>query len=304
MPSRPIFFIGSKNIGLKALRVLHLNSKEVPIKVVTFNDTKDKRTAYLKIVEYCSLNSIECFTLDGYHGLKNVIDKHSPTLCLVVGWYWIIEKQLLNKVPGGFLGIHASLLPKYRGGAPLVWAMMNNERVTGVTLFYFNEGMDSGDIIGQRSFSILKEDAIIDVVEKSEDAAVELLNEFIPQIMNGTAPRKIQFHQEATYCSQRSEEDGHIDWTQSNDKIYNFIRAQSDPYPGAFSYLNNEKITMLKSSIFQQPYFGPSGKIVGITDKNLTITCGSGAVIIEKAMVGDQIILNFRDVFKRNGILT
>jgi methionyl-tRNA formyltransferase len=172
-----------------------------------------------------------------------------PDFGLVVGWYYMVPRSIRQLFPRGVAGIHASLLPKYRGGAPLVWAIINGETQTGVSLFYFDDGVDTGDIIGQRSVAIAPADTIKTVLRKATLASVELVRELVPAIRRGTAPRIPQDHTAATSFPQRCPEDGLIDWNKDPQQIRNFIRAQTRPYPGAYTYINGKKVTIWDADI-------------------------------------------------------
>lgn len=172
-----------------------------------------------------------------------------PDLLLAIGWYYLIPRSLRQLATKGCVGIHASLLPKYRGGAPLVWAMINGEKETGVTLFYLEDGVDTGDIIAQEKFPIEETDNIKDVLEKATRASIRLIEKYIPMIAEGNAPRQPQDHSLATQFPQRKPSDGLIDWTWEPERIRNFIRAQTKPYPGAFTYIGNKKVTIWDADI-------------------------------------------------------
>lgn len=132
----------------------------------------------------------------------------------------------------GAWGIHASLLPKYAGGAPLNWAIINGEKETGVTLFRMDDGVDDGDIISQKSFLIEFEDTINEIYQKATIASKEILNEVLLNIDN--IKFKPQDKRKIEIYPQRKPDDGEIDLSKTSIEIYNFIRAQSSPYPGAF----------------------------------------------------------------------
>ncbi len=179
------------------------------------------------------------------------IRKFSPDLILVIGWYYMIPASIREIPEFGCAGMHASLLPKYRGGAPLVWAMINGEKKSGLTFFYLEEGVDNGDIIAQKEFPIEDSDYISDLIGKTTDAALEIIDESIPLLANGKAPRIRQDEAEATYVPQRKPEDGKIDWSWDSEKIRNFIRAQSKPYPGAFTEINDKKVIIWNADIIE-----------------------------------------------------
>lgn len=179
----------------------------------------------------------------------NVIESWKPDFILVIGWYFMIPDKIM-KLPGkGVAGIHASLLPKYRGNAPLVWALINGEKETGVSFFYITDGVDEGDIIKQEKIDILYSDTIKDILEKTKVASIKILKEFVPLIATGEAPKEKQDHSLATYFTKRSPEDGLIDWTWEKERIRNFIRAQTKPYPGAFTIIGDKKIYIWDAEI-------------------------------------------------------
>jgi len=171
------------------------------------------------------------------------LDSWHPDLLLVLGWYYIIPREVRESISLGCAGIHASLLPKYRGGAPIPWAIINGEATTGVTFFYMGDEIDNGDIIAQKSFAIEATDNCATVYEKATQASAQVLRDYLPQIAAGTAPRTPQDHSQATYFPLRKPEDGEIDWSWDTKRIRNFIRAQTRPYPGAFIYIGSRKIT-------------------------------------------------------------
>lgn len=181
---------------------------------------------------------------------REALKSFRPDILIVIGWYYMVPRSLRELAPLGAVGIHASLLPKYRGGAPLVWAVINGETRTGVSLFHFAGGADDGDLIGQASFDIAFEEDISDVVRKASAASVQLVREYVPKLAAGTAPRISQDHSLATVVPQRRPEDGVIDWQALTGlQAYNWVRAQTRPYPGAFTRCGGEKVIIWKASL-------------------------------------------------------
>lgn len=176
-----------------------------------------------------------------------------PDLLVVVGWYYMIPASLRALAPLGCVGIHGSLLPKYRGGAPLVWALIEGEQEAGMSLFHFTDGVDDGDIVGQERFPIAPRDTIADLLIKGEAAAEQLIRECIPQMATGTAPRVPQDHAAATTWPQRRPDDGRIDWQWDAARIDRFIRAQTHPYPGAFTDIDGKRVRIWSADIEQLP---------------------------------------------------
>jgi len=159
---------------------------------------------------------------------------------LVVGWYHIIPKSWTEKFV--CLGIHASLLPKYRGGAPLVWALLNGESESGVTLFRLDEGVDTGLVIAQEKFSINDEDTIADLLKRTTEATLKVCDKTLPGL---DLQNELTYRSQAGTISsypQRSPLDGKIPNVMKSKDLRNFIRAQTRPYPGAYLEKNSLKL--------------------------------------------------------------
>lgn len=197
--------------------------------------------------------NIPYISIDGKLGeFLDEFKKMEPHFILAIGWYYMIPNSFLEICNKGGAGIHASLLPKYRGNAPLVWAMINGEKETGVSFFYFSEGVDEGDIIGQEKFEISESDTIKEVLEKTTVASKKVLLDKLPEIANGTNIPTKQDHSKATLFPKRSPEDGEIDWSKSPKEINNFIRAQTKPYPGAFTIINGKKVKIWSATVSEE----------------------------------------------------
>jgi methionyl-tRNA formyltransferase len=175
----------------------------------------------------------------------------APDLILAIGWYYMIPEAMLKLAAKGAIGIHGSLLPKYRGNAPFVWAMINGEKETGVSLFYFEKGVDEGDIIAQKKIPIEESDNISHVLEKAKTASIDILLQYLPLLADGKAPKIAQDHSLATLYPKRTPEDGLIDWSWDKMRIKNFIRAQTKPYPGAFTIVNDKKVIIWDADIIE-----------------------------------------------------
>lgn len=275
-----ILFIGSKQLGLNCLKAMHKISPKTLLAVLTFDDSSDTRSKYTDFGEYCNSNAIPFLTAKNRKDSEKIIEAQKPDMCIVVGWYWLVGSHVLKQVRHGLLGIHNSVLPKYRGSAPLVWGIINEEKRLGFSMFSFTEGMDEGDVWFEHDFELKEDDYISDVLQKLEKAAVVELNKHYLNIINQKLKPKVQNHQEATYCAQRIPSDGIIDWTQSAKQVYNFIRAQAKPYPGAFSMFKNEKLIIWRAKIKKETYYGTAGQVAQISSEGVFVICGDNKAII------------------------
>lgn len=253
-----IIFFGASKFGKKVCEIiLQKNIAEVSAIFtipeefsISYSNSKVKNVLYSDFSGLAEKFEIPLIVVeDKLSDYEPQISKFNADLLLVVGWYHKIPKKIVESAPLGCVGIHSSLLPKYRGGAPLVWAIINGEKETGVSLFYFTDEIDAGDIIGQRKFIIEPEDTIREVLKKAEGNGISLIEECLPKISDGTAGRIKQNHQEATIYPQRNPEDGKINWEWDQVRIKNFIRAQTKPYPGAFTIINGRKVIIWDANI-------------------------------------------------------
>jgi methionyl-tRNA formyltransferase len=241
-----VVFLGSQEIGAACLEVILRQGHDV-VGVGTFEPAphenwKDDVARIARERGLPVLRGRRFKTPEAISELKAV----RPDILFAIGWRWILPPAVVAVPPKGCLGIHGSLLPRLRGFAPVNWALIRDEKETGPTLFYFDEGMDTGDVVGQRAFAITEEDDAATVRERIAKESVALLGEMLPQIAAGTAPRIKQDHSKATYGEQRRPEDGRIDWTWEPRRIFNFVRGLTRPYPGAFMEWQGETLRVWK----------------------------------------------------------
>lgn len=200
----------------------------------------------------------------------------APELIFVFGWYDMIPRMIREIAPKGCVGIHASLLPAYAGGSPLVWAMINGEKETGITLFYMDGGVDTGDIISQGNVSIDYNDDIATLHAKVVSFSKEILLENLPKIEAGSAPRIKQDLSLRSVYPRRNPKDGKIDWSLKAEQVRDFIRAQTKPYPGAYCYKDSNKVTIWEAQISADQYRkGSPGEIVRIEEGLFIVSTGT-----------------------------
>lgn len=227
--------------------------------------------------------------------------EHTPIdLMLVVSWRYMIPVSIYSKPRLGTFVFHDSLLPKYRGFSPTVWAIINGEEQTGVTLFEIAEEVDAGDIIDQESVPIRLDDTISNIMERVTKSYLNILERNIRGLIDGTANKYPQDHSQATYTCKRLIGDNKIDWTWPSIRIYNFIRAITSPYTGAYSYLKGKKITIWAAKCLPafHSYTGSiPGRIVQvIPDIGSIVLTGNGALLLTEVQIEGGDIVCASDV--------
>ncbi|MFN8176999.1 MAG: methionyl-tRNA formyltransferase [bacterium] len=279
-------FLGSQEIGARCLEVVLQGGHDV-VGVGTFEpDLHEHWTDDVaRLVAERGLRKLKGRrfrtpeALDELRALR-------PDILFVIGWRWILPKVVLDVPPKGCLGIHGSLLPRLRGFAPVNWALIRDEPRTGPSLFYFDEGTDTGDLVGQRPFPITDDDDAETVRRRLVVESVELLREHLPGLAAGTAPRIPQPKEGATYGERRRPEDGAVDWSWEPRRVFNWVRGLTRPYPGAFGLLGGRKAFLWKVA----PASGaaPGAGAVMSRGDALLVGAGSGAVqILDASFEGD-----------------
>lgn len=210
-------------------------------------------------------------------------------LLLAAGWHHLVPRAIRERFSLGCVGLHASLLPRYRGGAPLNWALLNGDAEAGVSLFVLDDGVDEGDLYGQKPFAIGSGDTIADLLERAEAAALDLVSEYAPAMLRGEVHPYPQ-QGPASYSLQRFPEDGLIDWTAEPERILRLIRAVSRPYPGAYTFLEGRQVVIWRACAAQSDIrlFGAPGQIASLRSKDYIATvAGSGHIVILEAQFED-----------------
>jgi methionyl-tRNA formyltransferase len=208
-----------------------------------------------------------------------------PSIIYSFSYRHLIPENLLELAPLGAFNLHPSLLPAYRGRAPVNWMLVNGEREAGVTLHHMVARADAGDIVGQRAVAIDDTDNALTLYRKLIPRGVELIDEMHPKIAAGTAPRRKMDISKGSYFGRRKPEDGRIDWRWPARRIFNLVRAVTHPYPGAFCFIGGRKLLVWEAKIgVESGALGIPGRVVRETaDGALEIAAGEGSVIVKIA---------------------
>lgn len=284
-----LVFVGASNFGLRCLKVcLEISGLNVTgvvtapeIFEISYRPEGVTNVLHADFTSVVKTHQIPVQTLKRSMNdatLFESVKSWSPDAFLVAGWYHIIPKSWRELAPA--YGLHASLLPDYSGGAPLVWAIINGEEKTGITLFQMDDGVDSGPIAGQKKVSIYSDDTIATLYSRIEQRGLELLGETLPQLAKGRLKLRSQDESKRRLMPQRGPEDGLIDWKKEATYIERFIRAQTRPYPGAFTTIDGMPLHIWQANIIETD--GEAGTIDSLNNDMYIVYCGKGAIQLKE----------------------
>jgi len=216
----------------------------------------------------------------------------------------LLSERVLRLASIAALNLHPSLLPRYRGRAPVNWVLVNGERETGVTLHHMVARADAGDIVAQRAASIDDDDTALTLYRKLVPLGAGLVRESHPLIVAGRAPRHPQDLSQGNYCGRRRPDDGRIDWNWPARRIFNLVRAVTHPYPGAFCFESGRKLYVWKAGVaHEHERRGEAGALVDeLDDGSLEIAAGEGSVLVVRAQFENHQEGRAREVLEASAV--
>ena len=254
--------------------------------LVTLPEYKlSKKSAGTSLKARCIERGIDVLEVEDINSDYSVskLTSYRLDVLLVVGWSQILSTEALKTARLGCFGTHASFLPKFRGSAPLNWALIANLPKTGNTLMRLSEGVDEGHIVDQHEIEIRADDNIRTLYQKVAISNLELFK----QLLKKLGKNELLLRDTASSTAllpRRKPEDGKIDWNWSAFKVERYVRALCRPYPGAFTEIQNKKITIHCAKVIEKKAkFGAAGEIIYIDDKvlhdlTLVVCCGAGTI--------------------------
>jgi methionyl-tRNA formyltransferase len=285
-----ILFMGTTDFAAACLDSIIKAGQEL-VCVCTQPDKPKNRgmkLAYSPVKEYALKAGIDLIQPSAMKApaTAELLSSYKADIFVVVAYGRLLPKTVLDIPPLGCINVHASLLPKYRGSAPIQWAVIKGETVTGITTMYLSEGMDEGDMIDKASLNIEKYETFGSVYSRLMSLGAELITKTLSNIEAGTAVRTPQNHSEATYAPPINKDFCPIDWSCSPEAIVNKIRGL-DPKPGATAVFNEKTYKLFTPKLTANTSSAPNGAIVGSGRQGLEIACGGGKTIIIEELQAD-----------------
>lgn len=268
----------SGNLGLIVLK--QLVEKGIDIVCVFTNKHSDE------IVDYTEEVGLKAFVGNPREGkglawiTENGVEFDN---ILSINYLFILEGDILRQAKNAAVNFHGSLLPKYRGRTPHVWAIINGEKEAGITAHLMNEECDDGDIVKQLVVPIEYEDTGADILAKYNAIYPGLVVSVVDDLEAGELKHTKQDISKATYFGKRTPEDGEINWNWQKERIRNWVRAQANPYPGAFTFLEGHKVIINKISYSDAGFVDTmtNGSVIGLQDAKPLVKVQNGVVALE-----------------------
>jgi len=277
--TRAVVFAYHK-VGVRCLKVLLAHGIEVPL-VVTHADDPGEQIWFDSVAATGALYGLPVATPDDPNAPDIVARVAAARPDFLFSFYYrkMLKAPLLAVAPRGALNMHGSLLPRYRGRAPVNWAVLHGEKTTGATLHYMTEKPDNGDIVAQTAVPILPDDVAQEVFDKVTVAAELTLDGVLPALVKGTAPRTPQDLRSGGYFGGRRPEDGQIDWSRDATTIHNLVRAVAPPYPGAFTTVAGVPARVLRTRVLEPTTARTLTPTIVARGDRLIAHCGGGGTL-------------------------
>lgn len=299
-----IVFMGSPAFAVPSLEAILSSKDEVPL-VVSQPDKPSGRGLQLTpcaVAVYAKKHNLELFqpkTLRKKEIQEKIIDI-KPDLIAVVAYGKILPKEILSLPKYGCINLHASLLPKYRGAAPINWAIVNGERKTGITTMIISEELDTGDMLLKKETEIKPDETTIELHDRLSQMGASLLVETIKKIRDGSVKRTPQNHSEATYAPLLKKEVGLINWKKDASEIHNLVRGMQ-PWPGAYTYYNKKKFGIWSSRYTNETQKELAGTVV-TNQQELGIATGKGTIYLKEVQLEGKKRMKTEDFLRGHKI--
>lgn len=276
-----IVFIGAVEFSLRALERLFAIKAEV-VGVCTLRESKHNAD-HADLATLCERFSVPWIYAEDINSTEILdwIKDKSPDVVFCFGWSRLLKRNLLSVAPLGVVGYHPAALPANRGRHPLIWALVLGLEKTASTFFFMDEGADSGDIVSQREIVINDEDDARVLYDKLTGAALQQIEEFVPQLISGNYRRCKQDERLANTWRKRGMADGKIDWRMSARSIHNLVRGLARPYVGAYFVVDGAEIKVWKTSVLDvAPRNMEPGKVLAQKNSGPVVKCGEDAICL------------------------
>lgn len=302
-----IVFMGTPDIAVPCLQKI-IDEKYEILGVVTQPDKpkgRGKKLGMSPVKELAIGNNIPV-----YQPIKardkefiDIMKSLNPDVIVVVAFGQILPKEILEIPRLGCINVHVSLLPKYRGAAPINWVIINGEEKTGVTTMYMDEDLDTGDMILKTEVNLGENITAGELHDKMMNIGAETLKETLKLIEEGTAPREVQNHEEFSYAPIMNKSLGNIDFSKSAREIHNLVRGVN-PWPSAYTTYNGVTMKIWKTKVLNEKSTKGAGTIIDVSKEGIKVSTRDKVLLIEEIQMPNKKRMLVGEYIKGNTIET
>lgn len=300
-----IVFMGTPDFAVPSLVSLHSAGYDIEL-VVTQKDKprgRGKKLQFTPVKEKAIDLKLEVYQPDSINSIESIekLKKINPDFIVVVAYGQILTKEILNIPKYGCYNVHASLLPKYRGAAPINWAIINGEKTTGVTIMEMEEGLDTGDMVLSSSIPINLEDDAPVIHDKLSQLGANLIVEALQNIEKGSVTKTPQEDALSTYASMLSKDMGKINWNQKGESIINLIRGLK-PWPSAYTQYKDDIVKIHKARLTERKIDGCNGEIVKVEKDGIYVNSYDKTIILEEIQFPGKRKMKVEEYIRGNSV--
>ena len=238
-----------------------------------------------------------CFDRIRDAGPVELLRSLKPDVMVTAAYGQILSQKILDIPPMGCVNVHGSLLPKYRGAAPIQWSIINGEKETGITTMFTERGVDTGDILLQRKVTIGEDETAGELFDRLAELGAEVLVDTLKAMEAGTIQRTPQDHDAMSHFPMLQKSDGEIDFGKTAQQVHDLVRGVT-PWPGATMMLGDKKIKVHKTKVLGKPCAKPNGTVIGSDDKGLLVAAGGTVLRIEEMQLPGKKRMNVPDLLR------
>jgi len=298
-----IVFMGTPEFAVPSLNGIYNSGHTISL-VITQRDKpkgRGKKVLPTPVKEKALALGLEVYQPDSVNSKESIerLKEINPDCIVVAAFGQILKEGVSNAAKYGCLNVHASLLPKYRGAAPINWAVINGEEKTGITIMKMDKGLDTGDILKIREIKIEEDDDSSTIADKLAKLGGELIVETLADLENGSITPIPQDDKLASYAPMLSKEIGRIDWSSNGENIRNLVRGLK-PWPLAYTHYDGENIKIHKVRKVQKFSDKPNGTVVKVSDEGIFVNCNDSCIVIEELQFPGKKKLHVSEYLRGN----
>lgn len=298
-----IVFMGTPEFAVPSLEALHNSGHKISL-VITQKDKpkgRGKKLLPTPVKEKALELGLEVYQPDSVNSQESIerMKEINPDCIVVVAFGQILKKDVLNIAKYGCLNVHASILPKYRGAAPINWAIINGEEKTGITIMEMDEGLDTGDILKIREISIEEDDDSSTLADKLAKVGSELIVETLMDVEKDNITKIPQNDELSSYAPMLSKAMGRIDWNKNGENIVNLVRGLK-PWPLAYTQYKGQDVKIHKVKKVEKFSQEPNGMVVKVTHEGIYVNCQDSCIVIEQLQFPGKKKLHVSEYLRGN----